>query len=129
MQVSCQVLIDGEIRPVQLDDDGVTPLSKADGLTATYHGLPTGARCTVAGTGSASADAVAIDPGEVTVGDGTVGDVLVVNTFDPTPPPPEPPGGHLPNTGGPSIVLMLLTVLLLVGGGGAMVLARRRSKR
>ena len=44
LQLECQVLVNDEIQPVELEDDGVITLTTPDDLEATYTGLPTGAR-------------------------------------------------------------------------------------
>jgi Domain of unknown function (DUF5979) len=58
----------------------VVELSKASGLTGEYDDLPTGAVCTVTETGTGGADDSVIQPGEVTIGDGTTVDVIATNT-------------------------------------------------
>jgi hypothetical protein len=93
LQLACQVLIDGGIADVDLENQGVVTLTAPDDLEASYTGLPTGAHCTVTEPDTGGADATTIAPGEVIVGDGTMADVVAVNTFNPTPPPPAPPGG------------------------------------
>ncbi|GAA3636879.1 DUF5979 domain-containing protein [Microlunatus ginsengisoli] len=128
LQLSCQVLVDGEIADVELKDDGLVTLTAPDDLEATYTGLPTGAHCTVTEPDDGGADGVSIEPGEVVVGDGTTVDVIAVNAFEPTPPPPTPPGPPLPNTGGPALGLLVAGLLLAGGGAAAMIEARRRSR-
>ncbi|KHL15118.1 hypothetical protein CLV56_1584 [Mumia flava] len=99
----------------------------AGGETWAVDDVPAGAECTVTEPRSGGADAVAIDPGTVTVDDGSNVRVTVTNTFDP--PPGTGAGGgadeDLPWTGSPVTpglgLLGLLTVLL---GGLAVRLGR-----
>ena len=134
LQLSCQVLVDGEIADVALENGGRVTLTTPNDLEATYTGLPTGAHCAVTEPDTGGADAVTITPGEVIVGDGTTVDVVATNTFDPPHNPPNPPnpphhgGGTLPNTGGPALGMLVVGVLLLVGGGGAMIIGRLRKR-
>jgi LPXTG-motif cell wall-anchored protein len=135
-QLSCQVLVNGEVLPVELQNDGVVTLTTPGDLTAQFDGLPSGANCIVAETGDGGADSASISPGEVTVGVDAVADVLAVNTFDPevTNPPPnppgeDPPGWKLPSTGGPGLGLTALGALLLGAGGGLLWTRRRRGRR
>jgi LPXTG-motif cell wall-anchored protein len=126
LHLDCQVLVDGEVQQVELENNGDVTLTTPDDLVATYTGLPTGAHCAVTEPDSGGADAVTIEPGEVIVGDGTTVDVRAVNTFDAPPTPPTPPNPPLPNTGGPALGMLIVGVLLLLGGGGALLVSRLR---
>ncbi|MDN5763940.1 MAG: DUF5979 domain-containing protein, partial [Microlunatus sp.] len=80
-QLSCELTVNGEPTPVEIENDGEFNLSIDGGLTQTFDGLPTGAVCTVTETDDGGADASIIEPGQVVIGDGTTVDVLATNTF------------------------------------------------
>ena len=63
LQLACQVMVDGAIADVELENGGLVTLTTPDDLEATYTGLPTGAHCAVTETDSGGADAVTISPG------------------------------------------------------------------
>jgi len=99
-------------------------LSKAAGMTAVYADLPVGAACELTEADTGGADAVTIAPnsgdarvGTATVGDDTVIDLTVTNTFDPA------ASTALPDTGSDMWPALLAGFGLL---GIGLLLRRRR---
>jgi large repetitive protein len=127
-QLECQQMVNGESQAVPIENDGTFNLSIDGGLSQTFDDLPTGAVCTVTETDNGGADESVVEPGQVTVGDGTTVDVLATNTFDP--PPDDPGGSHsdesLSNTGGPNLVFLAAGLALLLVGGSVLLLSLRR---
>lgn len=60
---------------------GFVTLGAQDGWQAEIDDIATGATCTVTEVVDGGATTVAVDPGSVTIGDGTTVDVVITNTF------------------------------------------------
>jgi LPXTG-motif cell wall-anchored protein len=139
VELACIRDVDGAETPAVIPGGAGRTLDAGDDFTATYADLPIGAECTLIETDDGGADSTEITPnagdpavGVVTVTDGAVVELGVVNTFDPEmPPPPDDYNGtddgtDLANTGGPSRIFLLAGTILLLSGSGALLLARRR---
>ena len=90
--LECTRDVDGAMVPVAIPapavpipgvaDPAVRELSAANGYVVDYTGLPTGADCAIAETGTGGALEVEIDVPEFTIGDGTSQPVGITNTFE-----------------------------------------------
>jgi LPXTG-motif cell wall-anchored protein len=134
---------------VTIPDGARRTLSRDEGLSTRYAGLPAGAECTLTEPRTGRADGTTITPndgdpavGALTVEEGAVVTLDVENRFGPVPPDGEPPStssgsssspssgsssGSLPDTGlsRAAELAAVAAVLLLLAGGALLVLARR----
>ncbi|WP_172836211.1 DUF5979 domain-containing protein [Microlunatus soli] len=62
IQLTCTTRYGGDPVPVPLPDDGVTTLTKADGLEALYNDIPLGAECQAAEIADGGATSASIEP-------------------------------------------------------------------
>ncbi|MFT4297266.1 MAG: DUF5979 domain-containing protein, partial [Micropruina sp.] len=124
-RLECFREVNGDQTSVELPGNGRFTLSVRGGLTRSFDELPTGASCTLAETDDGGADASLIEPGEVTVGDGTTVQIVARNSYRPAPPPAPP---VLPQTGTEAQLSMLFGGAALVVLGGLVVLMVRRRR-